>query len=139
MDQDKVLGAARKRLSRAYPRYGYRRITVLWRAEGWCVHRKRVYRLWRQEGLKVPAKTRKRQRLGGSENRGIRRRAEHLPPVGSYDFGAAQTEDGRRLKRLVVLEEYPRESLSIEVERSIQARDVMAPLEYLLAVRGTPA
>jgi transposase InsO family protein len=65
VDQDKLLVAAMRRLSPTHPRYGYRRITALLRAEGWCVHCKRVYRLWRQEGLKVPCKTRKRKRLGG--------------------------------------------------------------------------
>lgn len=138
VDLDQALVAAMKRLSRTHPRYGYRRITALLRVEGWCVHRKRVYRLWRQEGLKVPTKTRKRKRLGGSQNRCTRRRAEHINHVWSYDFVADQTEDGRRLKMLVVLDEYTRESLSIDVARRIQAQDVIATLEYLFAVRGAP-
>ena len=76
--------------------------------------------------------------MGDSENSCIRRRAEHINHVWSYDFVADQTEDGRRLKMLVVLDEYTRESLTIEVARSIKGPDVIATLEYLFAVRGAP-
>ena len=138
VDEDRALAAAMKRLSRMHPRYGYRRITVLLRSEGWSVNRKRAYRLWRQEGLKVPGKKGKRKRLGDSENSCIRRRAEHVNHVWSYDFVSDQTEDGRRLKMLVILDEYTRESLTIEVERRIKAHDVLASLAYLFAVRGAP-
>jgi hypothetical protein len=106
-----------KRLSRLHPRYGYRRVTALLRAEGWSVNRKRVHRLWRQEGLKVPGKKGKRKRMGDSENGCLRRKAEHINHVWSYDFVSDQTADGRRLKLLVILDEYTRESLTIEVER----------------------
>jgi len=138
MDEDKVLVGDMKRLSRLHPRYGYRRITALLRSDGWCVNRKRGYRLWRQEGLKVPEKKRKHKRLGDSENSCVRRRAEHINHVWSYDFVTDQTADGRRLKLLVVLDEYTRESLTIEVARSLKAPDVIATLEYLFAVRGAP-
>jgi putative transposase len=138
VDENKALVAAMKRLSRSHPRYGYRRITALLRAEGWPVNRKRVYRRWRQEGLKVPSKRRKCKRLGDSENRCPCRRAEPMNQVWTYDFVADQTEDGRRLKMLVVLDEYTRESLTIEVQRRIKAQEVLAILEYLFAVRGAP-
>jgi transposase InsO family protein len=138
VDEDKALVAAMKRLSRRHPRYGYRRITALLRTEGWQVNRKRVYRRWRQEGLKVPSKRRKCKRLGDSENGCLCRRAEHRNHVWTYDFVADQTEDGRRLKMLVVLDEYTRESLTIEVQRRIKAEEVLAILEYLFAVRGAP-
>ncbi len=137
-NQDKVLVGAIKRLSRLHPRYGYRRITALLRAEGWRVNRKRVYRLWCQEGLKVPGNKGKRKRLGDSENSCLHRKAEHINHVWSYDFVSDQTADGRRLKLLVVLDEYTRESLTIEVQRRIKARDVLAALEYLFAIRGAP-
>jgi transposase InsO family protein len=75
-DQDQDLVAALHRLSQQHPRYGYRRIAVLLRAEGWDVNRKRVHRLWRQEGLKVPGKKGKYKRLGDSENGCLRRRAD---------------------------------------------------------------
>ena len=138
VDQDKALVGAMKRLSRLHPRYGYRRIAALLRGEGWSVNRKRVYRLWRQEGLKVPGKKGKRKRLGDSEHGCLRHKAEHMNHVWSYDFVSDQTADGRRLKLLVVLDEYTRESLTIEVQRRIKARDVLATLEYLFAIRGAP-
>ncbi len=138
VDQDKALVGAMQRLSRRHPRYGYRRITALLRAEGWSVNRKRVYRLWRQEGLKVPEKKGKRKRLGDSQNGCLRRKAEHINHVWSYDFVTDQTADGRRLKLLVVLDEYTRESLTIEVARRIKSQDVIATLDYLFAVRGSP-
>jgi transposase InsO family protein len=86
----------------------------------------------------VPQKKGKGKRLGDSENGCRCRRAEHINHVWSYDVGTDQTEDGRRLKLLVVLDEYTRESLTIEVARSIKAPDVIATLEYLFAVRGAP-
>lgn len=138
IDQDRVLVAAVRRLAGLHPRYGYRRITALLQAEGWTINRKRVYRLWRQEGLKVPGKKRKHQRRGDSENSCLRRRAEHINHVWSYDFVTDQTEDGRRLKLLVILDEYTRESLAIEVARRIKSQEVIATLAYLLAVRGAP-
>jgi len=87
-------------LSRENPRYGYRRVWALLRREGWTVNEKRVHRLWREEGLKVPDTQRKRQRSlrGTSENGCVRRRAEHKDHVWSYDFVMDRTEDGRRLK-----------------------------------------
>jgi putative transposase len=137
-DQDQALVQDMKRLSRLHPRYGYRRIAALLRAEGWSVNRKRVYRLWRQEGLQVPEKKGKRKRLVDSENGCLRRKAEHINHVWSYDFVSDQTADGRRLKLLVVLDEYTRESLTIEVARRIKAQDVLATLEYLFTLRGAP-
>jgi transposase InsO family protein len=88
--------------------------------------------------LKVPQKKGKSKRRGDSENGCQCRRAEHLNHVWSYDFVTDQTADGRRRKLLVVLDEYTRESLTIEAARSIKAPDVIAALEYLLAVRGAP-
>lgn len=138
VDEDKALVGDMKRLSRLHPRYGYRRITALLRTEGWTVNRKRVYRLWRQEGLKVPGRKGKHKRLGDSENSCLRQRAEHINHVWSYDFVTDQTQDGRRLKLLVVLDEYTRESLTIEVARRLKAPEVIATLEYLFAIRGAP-
>ncbi len=138
IEKDKPLIEAMKDLSRRHPRYGYRRITALLRADDWPVNRKRVHRLWRQEDLKVPGKQRKRRRLGSSENSCTRRRAEHVNHVWTYDFLMDQTEDGRRLKLLVIVDEFTRESLSIEVARHITAGDVIETLAYLFAVRGAP-
>ena len=127
-------------LSRQNPRYGYRRVWALLRREGWSVNKKRVHRLWRQEGLKVPEKQRKKRRLllGESENGYTRRRAEHKDHLWSYDFVMDRTDDGRRLKMLAIVDEYTRECLSIEVERSITAREVVKVLAKLFELRREP-
>ncbi len=128
-------------LSRENPRYGYRRVWALLRREGWLVNKKRVHRLWRQEGLKVPDKQRKRRRLllGASENGCTRRRAEYKDHVWSYDFVMDLTEEGGRLKIMPVVDEYTRECLNIDVERSITAEDVVATLASVFRSRGEPA
>jgi putative transposase len=125
-------------LARENPRYGYRRIRALLVREGWSVNLKRVHRLWRREGLKVPQVQRKRRRLGGSENGCTRHRAERPNHVWSYDFVMDQTAEGKRLKMLPVVDEFTRECLTIEVERSLMAEDVVSTLEYLFEVRGVP-
>jgi putative transposase len=125
-------------LARENPRYGYRRIKALLQREGWSVNLKRVHRLWRREGLKVPPVQRKRRRLGSGENGCARHRAERPNQVWSYDFVMDQTADGRRLKILPIVDEFTRECLTIEVERSLVAEDVVSTLEYLFEVRGVP-
>ena len=87
----------------------------------------------------MPKKQRKRQRLGCSDNSCIGQRAEYINHVWSYDFVMDQTEDGSRLKMLPIVDEFTRECLLIDVERSITAKDVIATLEYLFAVRAVPA
>ena len=126
------------KLSRRHPRYGYRRMTALLRRDGWRVNQKRVQRLWREHGLKVPPKQRKRRRLGTSAHGATRRRAEHRNHVWSYDFVEDRTADGRKLKLLPIVDEFTRECLTIEVERSMTAREVVATLEYLFELRGAP-
>jgi putative transposase len=140
--RDRRLAERMVELSRENPRYGYRRVWAMLRREGWPVNKKRVHRLWRQEGLKVPEKQRKKRRLlllGESENGCTRRRAEHKDHVWSYDFVMDLTEDGRRLKMMPVVDEYTRECLSIDVERSITAEDVVDTLASLFRSRGEPA
>ena len=123
-DADRRLIGELRRLVEAYPRYGS----------------ERVHRLWKQEHLQVPRKQRKRRRLpGNTENSCIRHRATHRNHVWSYDFLTDRTEDGRQLKVLVVLDEFTRECLAIEVGRRFTAREVRLTLEYLFAVRGAPA
>ncbi len=140
MDKDGALLGEIVALSEKNPRcYGYRRVWALLRREDWRVNNKRVHRLWREAGLKVPQKQRKkRKRLGVSENGCTTRRAEHTNHVWSYDFVMDRTEDGRRLKMLVVVDEYTRECLCIEVERSITAEDVVSSLAPLFRERGEP-
>ncbi len=140
-DRDRALLERMVVLSRENPRYGYRRVWALLRREGWPVNKKRVHRLWRKEGLKVPDKQRKRRRLpnlGASENSSTRKRATHLNHVWSYDFVMELTEEGRRLKMMPIVDEYSRECLSIDVERSITAEDVIETLATLFLRRGEP-
>lgn len=127
-------------LSRENPRYGYRRIWALLRRDGWGVNKKRVRRLWRETGLKIPQKQHKRRRLGmGSGENGVtKRRAEYPDHVWSYDFAMDATEDGRRVKVMPMVDEYTRECLSLEGRRSITAEDVVDTLARLFDQRGEP-
>jgi transposase InsO family protein len=121
-----------------FGRYGYRRITALLRQEGWFVNHKRVERLWRQEGLKVPKKQPKRRRLWLNDGSCVRRRPEYPDHVWSYDFVHARTSDGRAFKMLTLIDEYTRESLAIDVERRLTSEDVLDRLEELFVLRGVP-
>lgn len=103
------------------------------------MNRKRIYRLWRQEGLKVPKKQRKRRRLGSSDQGCIRHRAEHKDHVWALDFVHDRTIDGRPLKWLAVIDEFTRECLALDVARSIKSGDVIDTLVELFQVRGVPA
>ncbi len=125
-------------LSQRHPRFGYRRITALLQREGWRVNRKRVQRLWRLEGLRVPVRQRKRRRLGNTNGAVTRRCAEQRLDVWSYDFVMDATEDGRRLKMLPVVDEFSRECLGIEVARHLTATDVVATLDRLFKEHGAP-
>jgi len=125
-------------LATHYGRYGYRRITALLGEEGWKVNHKRVERIWRREGLKVPQKQPKRGRLWLNDGSCIRLRPEHKDHVWSYDFMAARTSDGRPLRILTILDEYTRECLRIVVERHISSQDVINELSELFLLRGVP-
>ncbi len=125
-------------LARRYGRYGYRRITAWLQAEGWEVNHKRVERLWRQEGLKVPKKQPKRSRLWLNDRSCLRLRPQHRNHVWAYDFVAARTHDGRPLRLLTVVDEYSRECLAIAVARSLRADDVIAHLTELFCHYGRP-
>ena len=138
-DKDRVLRQDIIRLACKHKRYGCRQIVNLLDTEGWRVNHKRVHRIWKEEGLQVARKTRKRSRLGTRDNSCIRKKAEHMNHVWSYDFIMDETESGNRLKMLTILDEYTRENLSIDVERSITSRDVISALEYLFAIRGVPS
>jgi len=126
-------------LATRFGRYGYRRVTALLRREGWQVNHKRVERLWRQEGLRVPAKQPKRGRLWLADGSIVRLRAEHPNHVWAYDFVFDRTADGRKLRMLTVVDEYTRECLAIEVARRLRSQDVLAVLADLCVRRGPPA
>ena len=126
------------RLASRFGRYGYRRVTDMLRIEGWGVNHKRVERIWRQEGLKVPQRQPKRGRLWLNDGSCIRLRPLYRGHVWSYDFVASRTHDGRALKLLTVLDEHTRECLAIVVARKIRAHDVLEVLADLFVRHGPP-
>jgi len=125
-------------LARAYGRYGYRRITALLRREGWRVNTKRVARIWREQGLKVPRRQPKRRRLWLADGSCVRRRAERPNHVWSYDFVFDRTQDGRPIRMLVIVDEYTRECLAIDVARTLRSEHVLERLFDLFVRRGLP-
>jgi transposase InsO family protein len=125
-------------LAARFGRYGYRRITDLLRMAGWSVNPKRVQRIWRQEGLKVPAKQSKRGRLWLTDGSCLRLRPTHPNHVWSYDFVFERTSDGRSLKLLCVIDESSRECLAIRVGRTFTASDVVYALADLFLEYGVP-
>ena len=125
-------------LATRYGRYGYRRITALLNERGWQVNHKRVERIWRKEGLKVPKKQPKRGRLWLNDGSCIRLRPEYKDHVWSYDFVTARTADGRSFRMLTIIDEYTRECLAILVERSLTSEDVIDQLFNLFILRGIP-
>ena len=124
-------------LARQYGRYGYRRITAL-RAEGWRCNHKRVERIWRREGLKVPARQPKRARLWLADGSCVRLRPERPNEVWAYDFVEDRTQDGRKFRMLNVVDEFTRECLAIRVGRQLRAADVIDVLSDLFILRGVP-
>jgi putative transposase len=135
---DAVLRAELRRISVDRPRWGYRRAHAVLREEGWEVNRKRVQRLWREEGLRVPQRTRKRRRLGESTVPASRLAAKRPDHVWALDYQHDQTADGRVIRLLNVVDEYTREALAMLVARSIDADTTVAVLERLVAERRAP-
>ena len=125
-------------LASEYGRYGYRRITAVLRQEGWRVNHKRVEKIWRREGLKVPQKQPKRRRLWLCDGSCVRRRPEYRNHVWAYDFVHERTHDGRAVRMLVVVDEYTRECLAIEVARKLNSGNVLKVLARLFGQYGPP-
>ena len=136
-DED-ALTAAVIGLARTFGRYGYKRITGLLQMAGWSVNAKRVQRIWRREGLKVPSRQPKRGRLWLADGSCIRLRPEHRNHVWAYDFVSETTHDGRKLRLLTVVDEYTRECLAISVARRMTANDVLWVLADLFLEYGIP-
>ncbi|MFY9240757.1 MAG: IS3 family transposase [Roseovarius sp.] len=132
------LTAAIIHLAERFGRYGYRRITALLRRDGWHVNEKRVYRIWRREGLKVPMKQPKRSRLWLNDGSCVRLRPAHKGHVWSYDFVQDRTHDGKVFRMLCVIDEYTRECLAIRVERRLNSRDDLGVLGELFVRYGAP-
>jgi len=125
-------------LASEYGRYGYRMITGMLRNDGWRVNHKRVERIWRQEGLKVPQEQPKKRRLWLNDGSCIRLRPINRNHVWSYDFVSERTTDGRALKILTIIDEYTRECLAIDVARNIRSENVIDRLADLFVRKGVP-
>jgi len=126
-------------LARQYGRYGYRKIAELLRNAGWVVNDKRVERIWRREGLKVPAKQPKRGRLWLSDGSCVRLRAERPNHVWSYDFVEDRTHEGRKYRMLNIVDEFSHECLAIRIDRKLNSTAVIDVLSDLFILRGAPA
>jgi len=137
-DDEKPLTRRIIELASMFGRYGYRMIHGLLRLEGWWVNHKRVERIWRQEGLKVPKKQPKRGRLWLNDGSCIRLRPERKDHVWSYDFVQARTRDGRSFRMLTLIDEFTRECLAIDVSRKLNHDDVLERLSWLMTTRGVP-
>jgi putative transposase len=137
-DDEAALTADIIALAIQYGRYGYRRITALLRNAGWVVNVKRVERIWRREGLKVPAKQPKRGRLWLNDGSCVRLRPEYPNHVWSYDFVEDRTHNGKKYRMLNVIDEFTRECITIRVARQLKSTDVIDVLSDLFILRGIP-
>jgi putative transposase len=137
-DDEAALTSAIERLAMRYGRYGYRRIRRMLVDEGWRVNVKRVWRIWRREGLKVPSKQPKRGRLWLNDGSCVRLRPERPNHVWSYDFVQDRTEDGRAFRMLCVIDEFTRRCLAIVVARRLRSDDVLQCLTDLFVAHGPP-
>ena len=138
VDDEKALTEEIVELAGQFGRYGYRRITALLRHRGWHVNHKRVERIWRREGLKVPAKQPKRGRLWFNDGSCVRLRPAWKDHVWAYDFVYLRLHDGTGVRLLTVIDEYSRECLALRAARSIRSADVIEELAELMVTRGVP-
>jgi len=125
-------------LARQYGRYGYLMVTGMLNNSGWHVNHKRVERIWRREGLKVPKKQTKKGRLWLNDGSCVRLRSERANHVWSYDFVHERTHDGRAFRTLNIIDEYTKEALMIRVDRKLNSTDVVDALTDLFILRGPP-
>lgn len=125
-------------LATQYGRYGYRRIAALLHRAGWVVNVKRVERIWRREGLKVPHRQPKKGRLWLNDGSCIRLRPEHPNHVWSYDFVEDRTHNGKKFRMLNVIDEFTRECLAIRIGRKLNSTSVIDVLSDLFVLRGVP-
>ena len=137
-DDEAALTADIVALALQYGRYGTRRITAMLRGAGWVVNHKRVERIWRWEGLKVPQKQPKRARLWLNDGSCLRLRPQYPNHVWSYDFVEDRTHDKRKVRMLNVIDEFTRECIAIRVSRRLNATDVVDVLSDLFILRGVP-
>ena len=135
---DNALRLALIRLAKQYGRYGYRKIAELLHIEGWKVNHKKVERIWREEGLQLPQRHRKRRRLYHKDSSIIRLRPTHPNHVWAIDFVHDKLDNGRSYKMLTVLDEYTRQALAVTVRTRMRADDVLEALYPLLLRHATP-
>jgi putative transposase len=135
-ERDVDLAKALREFSRRKPRAGYRMAAAALRRKGWVINPKRVLRVWREEGLKVPQKRRPKRRRGNTGNGSQLLRASRPDQMWSYDFVFDETEGGRRLKWLPICDEFTRESVALEVEHNMTAQDVIRVLDQAVRERG---
>lgn len=137
-DDEKPLTQRIIELACVYGRYGTPRIIPMLRKEGWQVNHKRVERIWRSEGLKVPQNQPKRGRLWLNDGSCVRLRPERKDHVWAYDFVTDRTHDVRPFRLLTLVDEYTRECLSIDVARRMSSDDVLERLSWMFVTRGVP-
>jgi putative transposase len=137
-NDEEALTADIIKLAHTYGRYGYKRITALLRTQGWAVNHKRVERIWRQEGLKVPKRHKKKGRLYLNDGSCIRLRPHWPNHVWSYDFVAERLKGGTKIRTLTVIDEYTRECLALRTDYKLGADEVMDVLTDLFIAKGIP-
>lgn len=135
---EEALRADLIRLGSQYGRYGYRRIHALLQMEGWRVNHKRIERLWREEGLKVPQKQPKKGRLYINDGSCIRLRSCWKNHVWSYDFVAERLFNGKKIRMLTLIDEYTRKCLAIEVGYQLNSQDILDTLKEVFMNEGLP-
>lgn len=135
---DDALRLAMIRLAKQYGRYGYRKVTALLRIEGWKINHKKIERLWREEGLQLPHRHRKRRRLYHKDSSIIRLRPTHANHIWAIDFVHDKLSNGGTYKMLTVLDEYTREALCVAARSKMNADDVLDVLHRLLMKHGKP-
>ena len=137
-DRDTALRRRLVELAGEHPRYGYRRMTVLLRGEGWAVNPKRIYRLWRAEGLRVPQRRREWRAPGEAKNGCHAQPAKAPNDVWAYDFLSDQTTDGRTLRVFAVVDEFTRRALALVPARRFPGTKVVDVLADLVHCHGAP-
>lgn len=120
------------RLAKQYGRYGYRKITELLKIEGWKVNHKKVERLWKEEGLQLPQRHKKRKRLYHKDSSIIRLRPKYQNHIWSIDFVHDRLSNSRQYKMLTVLDEYTREALCVAMKPRMGNAEVLEALYPLI-------
>lgn len=133
---DERLARRLREIAGEHPRWGWKTAHQILLREGWTINHKRTRRIWREEGLRRPVKTRKRRRLPGGPKQRLRARRPN--EVWAIDFQFDETSDRRRIKLCNIVDEYTREALAIRVGRSCTADDVVEVIAGLITERGTP-